>query len=264
MCSPVWCIAIRARGIQCSQQIRPPTRVSPISTDARPLPSPRPQTNLNYSYADYDVRHSLSADYIWDLSFPLHKFAINEALGGWSIAGKTFWRSGQPFTVYNSSIPNSINGTFASGATGGNEVIADVAGTGVVGRHCNSSTANPATPCFSSTDFLTSAQADFLKNRRNSFFGPHYADTDLSLYKSFTTKERGANAYNVFNNPNLSEPRGERSVERLRHHLNCRSPHQPVWVVPECRCRRSCDAGFRQDHFLAGPWAASRQPRRLE
>jgi hypothetical protein len=38
------CIAIRARGIQCSQQIRPPMRVSAMFTDARPLPSPDPHT----------------------------------------------------------------------------------------------------------------------------------------------------------------------------------------------------------------------------
>ena len=169
--------------------------------------------SLNYSYADYDVRHSLSADYIWDLPFHFHKFAENEALGGWSIAGKTFWRSGQPFTAYNNSIPNSINGTFATGFSGANEVIADVAAPGVVGRHCSSSAANSATSCFTSTDFVTSGQVDFGNNRRNSFFGPHYADTDLSLSKKFVTSEGftlqlGANAYNVFNHPNFALPGG--------------------------------------------------------
>jgi hypothetical protein len=80
-------------------------------------------------------------------------------------------------------------------------------------RHCGSSAADPATPCFSSTDFVTSGQANFGNDRRNSFFGPHYADTDLSLYKNFVTTERfklqlGANAYNVFNHPNFSQPGG--------------------------------------------------------
>lgn len=37
---------------------------------------------------------------------------------------------------------------------------------------------------------LTTGQADFGNNRRNSFFGPRYADTDLSLYKKFVTRER--------------------------------------------------------------------------
>jgi hypothetical protein len=99
------------------------------------------------------VRHSLSADYIWDLPFRFHKFAENEVLGRWSVAGKTFWRGGQPFTVYNSSIPNSINGTFITGYNGVNEVIADVAARDVLGRHRGSSGANFAAPWFASTDF---------------------------------------------------------------------------------------------------------------
>lgn len=168
---------------------------------------------LNYSYADYDVRNSLSADYIWELPFHFHNFAKNEVLGGWSVAGKTFWRGGQPFTVYNNSIPNSINGTFTTGFSGANEVSADVAAPGVVGRHCSSTAANPATPCFNSTDFVTSGQVNFGNNRRNSFFGPHYADADLSRSKKFVTSERftlqlGANAYNVFNHPNFALPGG--------------------------------------------------------
>jgi outer membrane receptor protein involved in Fe transport len=169
--------------------------------------------NLNYSYADYDVRHSLAADYVWELPFRFHNFAENRALSGWTVAGKTFWRGGQPFSVYNNSIPNSINGTFTTGASGANEVIADVAAPGVVGRHCGASAGNPATPCFSATDFVSSGQFDFGNNRRKSFFGPHYADTDLRLSKKFVTTERfdvklGASAFNVFNHPNFSLPGG--------------------------------------------------------
>lgn len=168
---------------------------------------------LNYSNADYDLRHSISADYIWDMPFRFHHFAENEALGGWSVAGKTFWRTGQPFTVYNSSIPNNINGTFTTGYNGANEVIADVAAPGVVGRHCGPSAANPATPCFAPSDFVSTGQTDFGNTARNAFWGPHYADTDLSLYKKFVTTERftlqiGANAYNVFNHPNFALPGG--------------------------------------------------------
>jgi hypothetical protein len=171
---------------------------------------PSSSSRLNYSYADYDFRHSLSADYIWDMPFRFHNYAENEALGGWSIAGKTFWRPGQPFTVYNSSIPNSLNASFAAGYWGSNQIVAQVANPAAVGRHCGPSAA--VTPCFAATDFA-STQTNFGNYPRNSFFGPHYADTDFSLYKKFVSTERfnlqlGANAYNIFNHPNFSLPSG--------------------------------------------------------
>jgi hypothetical protein len=56
-----------------------------------------------------------------------------------------------------------------------------------------------------------SSQADFGNLRRNSLFGPHYVDTDLSVLKKIVkaegfTFEIGANAYNVFNHVNFANP----------------------------------------------------------
>ena len=46
---------------------------------------------------------------------------------------------------------------------------------------------------------------------RNAFYGPHYADVDLSLYKDiirFSTAQFqiGAQAYNVLNHVNFAQP----------------------------------------------------------
>ena len=51
----------------------------------------------------------------------------------------------------------------------------------------------------------------FSPQRRNQYYGPHFFDFDMGLYKTFKIGERvqfgvGAQAYNVFNHPNFSNP----------------------------------------------------------
>ena len=55
------------------------------------------------------------------------------------------------------------------------------------------------------------SQATFGNVSRNAIFGPHYVNSDISLLKKLVktegmTFEIGANAYNVFNHPNFSNP----------------------------------------------------------
>jgi len=42
--------------------------------------------SLNYGAADYDVRHSLTASYIWDLPFKSVNRALDLAVGGWKLS----------------------------------------------------------------------------------------------------------------------------------------------------------------------------------
>jgi hypothetical protein len=56
-----------------------------------------------------------------------------------------------------------------------------------------------------------SAQSDFGNFQRNQERGPHYVDTDISLLKRIVKVEGlsfdiGANAYNVWNHVNFSQP----------------------------------------------------------
>ncbi len=59
----------------------------------------------NYGNADYDVRHYISANYVWDDLFRhiFKKGGPNVLVGGWTIAGTVFYRTGQPFTVIDST-----------------------------------------------------------------------------------------------------------------------------------------------------------------
>jgi hypothetical protein len=82
--------------------------------------------------------------------------------------------------------------------------------TTTVQRQCSSSAVN--VPCFSSGQFVPAGAATtFGTIPRNSFRGPGYFNSDLSLRKHFHFRERytfmiGANAYNVLNHPNFANP----------------------------------------------------------
>ena len=55
---------------------------------------------------------------------------------------------------------------------------------------------------------------------RNAFYGPHYADVDLSLYKNIFQKESmqlkvGAQVFNIFNHTNFAAPNNDASLSNL-------------------------------------------------
>ena len=62
---------------------------------------------LNYANSDYDYRHSLSANYFYDMPFKSSNQYLNMAIGGWSLAGTFFYKSGEPYSVYNSTARTS-------------------------------------------------------------------------------------------------------------------------------------------------------------
>ena len=168
---------------------------------------------LNYSVSDYDIRNSLVLDFVYEMPFRFHNAIENQALSGWIFSGKSFYRSGQPFTVYN--------GTAANANTGGTDlsgVLVDFVNPGM-NRHCGASAVT--TPCFTTSDFVAAgAQTDLGNAARNQFNGPHYADTDLSLVKKLYHREAlnfqvGANAFNVFNHPNFALPAADISAGGL-------------------------------------------------
>jgi hypothetical protein len=167
---------------------------------------PHSVKHLNYSLADYDVRNSLVIDYVYDLPFHFHNKYENSVLGGWMISGKSFYRSGQPFTVYNGAAASSFtNGSDIGG------VLVDFVNPQMHAT-CGASAANPNTPCLTTSEFVAyGQQTDFGNRPRNQFTGPRYADTDLSLVKKLYTRESlkvemGANSFNVANHPNFALP----------------------------------------------------------
>ncbi len=158
--------------------------------------------NLRYNYgnADYDVRHNVTASYVYDLPVWRGPKAL---VGGWEVAGTVFHNSGFPFSVVDTGIQaTNYNSTFLARRTnnvtkcGKSSIINNATGGG--------------TPC--SIASFTRGD-DFGQQGRNQVFGPSYTDTDLDLLKGFGIPHwesakinLGAQFFNLFNHPNFAPP----------------------------------------------------------
>ena len=162
--------------------------------------------SLNYSNADYDLRHSLNASYVWDLPFKASNGLLNKAIGGWEVSGTFFYHTGFPFSI--------VDGTSRLRFRGNNMQNLTILATPIaaVQRQCSSSAVNANTPCFTAGQFVPAGAATtFGTVPRNTFRGSGYFNSDLSLRKHFQFHERygfmvGANAYNVLNHANFANP----------------------------------------------------------
>jgi len=165
--------------------------------------TPTSPSKLMYSSSDYDIRNNLVLDVTWVEANHFANKVVDEAAGGWTVATKAYWRSGEPFSVFNVDAGNNLyNGTSST------TVLADVTNNNF-NHVCNSFTAH----CFQKPGIFdgSGTQNNFGNVPRNSFRGPHYADVDLSLYKNIITLasaqfQIGAQAYNVLNHVNFNVP----------------------------------------------------------
>ena len=62
----------------------------------------------DYGPCDYDIRHNLNAQYVYQLPVKVRNRPLGYALNGWQVSGTVFWHSGIPFSVL--STPYSANG----------------------------------------------------------------------------------------------------------------------------------------------------------
>ena len=153
----------------------------------------------NYGNADYDIRNSFNASYVWQMPYKFSNSFVNGAFGGWQISENFFWRSGLPLTV--------IDGNTAIANYGPSNTVATVLdGAGQQG--C----VNGNSQCLNPNSFgATNLTGTFPTQRRNSYRGPHFFDSDFTIGKNFKLTERfvfnfTTNFYNVFNHPNFTNP----------------------------------------------------------
>jgi hypothetical protein len=166
--------------------------------------SPENPYNLrkyNYGNADYDVRHFISASYVWQDALR-HMFhgGPNVLFSGWTVSGTIFHRTGLPFTVIDSNVGGGLTGFNYGGTIFAQQVAAGP-------TNCGKSSID--TPCFANSMFTD--PATFASQTRNQFRGPGYFNTDMSLMKEFRVRESaklsvGAQFYNLFNHPNFDKP----------------------------------------------------------
>ncbi|MGA8027006.1 MAG: carboxypeptidase regulatory-like domain-containing protein, partial [Bryobacteraceae bacterium] len=163
---------------------------------------PSPSVAASYGNADYDIRHNLTADFVWDMPWKFGNKLITNLLGNWTLSGKFFWRTGAPFSLVDSTL---------AGAVGSTNINATMLATttGALPYSCGASAVN--TPCYGSQIVAAGSETNFGNVGRNSIYGPHYSDIDTSLYKNFNVTEKmrfqiGASAYNLLNHPNFQNP----------------------------------------------------------
>jgi len=161
-----------------------------------------------YGNSDYDVRHYVSLNYVWQDALR-HMFhgGPNVLFSGWTLSGTLFHRSGLPFSVVDTSvsggIPNYQPAPF-------NAIFAQQVRPGSIS--CGKSAID--TPCFA--DNMFADPTNFATQTRNQFRGPGYFNTDLAVLKEFKIPRSetmklsiGAQFYNLFNHPNFDQPIGD-------------------------------------------------------
>jgi len=160
----------------------------------------------NYSNADYDVRHVISANYVWDMPFKAASTVLNQFIGGWTVSGTVYHRTGLPFTIVDGAAPSTL---FGNGVN--TTVLVDP--TATVASSCTPKAA--ITPCFDGANFpAVAGETGFASRPRNSYRGPGYFNSDFSVAKKFRVTEAvgftaGVNFFNVFNHPNFAKPVGD-------------------------------------------------------
>lgn len=161
----------------------------------------------NYSNGDADARHNVTANYVWDLPFRTQSKLLNEAVGGWTIAGTVYAHSALPWTpLINQGQPAF---QFPTSVIGIPFMIADYSG-GPTTCQVSGPGASTTNTCVNPNSFA-GVNSDWGNVRRNSFRGLGYFDTDLNVNKSFTVTERlkfelGGSFFNVLNHPNFALP----------------------------------------------------------
>jgi len=206
--------------------------------------SPQDPKNLrgNYGPAEYDVRHSFNANYVWELPLKaaLRVPGPSSLVNGWQVSGTIFARSGFPYTV----VDPVMSGRLAENnySAGVHAVPARALDSGL---SCGSGAAFPLAPhpCQPSQMLINGApnpNANFIQagcetgfntgnlpspsgpcggptvsfaQGRNHFRGPGYFNTDFAIMKNtklpgweHASLGIGFEFFNLFNHPNFGFP----------------------------------------------------------
>ena len=200
-----------------------------------PLPD---ELARDYGSCDYDIRHNLTVQYVYQLPLKVRNHSLGYIVNGWQVSGTMFWHSGVPFSVV--STPYSACVTEASGRCiqkgivqgSGPQFASFVPGVDPYCRHCEiPGVTQPGTIQWLNPDAFVSAvdpstgdcngvsnpqndnpgNCQFGNLARNALRGPDFVWNDLYLTKWFPITEHvkmrfDAQFFNVFNHPNFGLP----------------------------------------------------------
>jgi len=191
-----------------------------------PLPG---ELARDYGPCDYDIRHNLNGQYVYQLPVKVRNHSLGYALNGWQLSGTVFWHSGVPFSVlstpYSATNPSTGNPEgIVQGS--GPEFASLVPGVNPYCRHCNLPVTQAGTIQWLNPDAFVSAvdpstgqcyggdspqNCQFGNLGRNSLRGPDFLWSDFYLTKWFPVTEHvklrlEGQFFNVFNHPNFGLP----------------------------------------------------------
>lgn len=207
---------------------------------------PQDGRNLRGSYgaADYDVRHSVNGNYVWEVpSKKLLRGHAPEALAqGWQVSGTVIARTGLPYTVFDYGESGALSNDNFFGPIYA-VPVGPIGSQGSCGKGAvEPSAPHPCLPSQVQQDGSLSPGALFVQSGcetgfntgnlpgpngpctgpsvtfaqgRNRFRGPGYVTTDLAIMKSTSIPHwengvftLGFQFFNLFNHPNFGFPDG--------------------------------------------------------
>jgi hypothetical protein len=185
-----------------------------------PLPG---ELARDYGPCDYDIRHNLNGQYVYQLPVRIHSHSLGYALNGWQISGTLFWHSGVPFSVLSTPYSAGGNGIVQGS---GPEFASVIPGVSLYDHHPIPGVTQPGTLQWLNPDAFVSAvdpstgqchggdnpqNCQFGNLGRNSLRGPDFLWSDFYLTKWFPLTEHvklrfESQFFNIFNHPNFSLP----------------------------------------------------------
>jgi len=202
-----------------------------LSFSAGGILSPLPgELARDYGPCDYDIRHNLNGQYVYQLPFRARNHSLGYALNGWQISGTAFWHSGVPFSVL--STPYSAINPITMQEEGivqgsGPQFASLVPGVNPYCRRCNipGVTATGTVQWLNPAAFVSAVDprtgqcnggdspqtCQFGNLGRNALRGPDFLWSDFYLTKWFPLTEHvnlrfEVQFFNVFNHPNFALP----------------------------------------------------------
>jgi hypothetical protein len=177
----------------------------------------------DYGPCDYDIRHNLTGQYVYQLPIKVRSHSLGYVANGWQLSGTIFWHSGIPFSVL--STPYSANGRgIVQGS--GPQFANIVPGVPLYEHHALAGVTQPGSIQWLNPDAFVSAvdpstgacyggdnseNCQFGNLGRNALRGPSFVWNDFYLTKWFPVTEHmkmrlDAQFFNVFNHPNFGLP----------------------------------------------------------
>ena len=193
--------------------------------------------NLDRAVSDFDSRHVVAGNVLWEVPLGKGRRWVNNApgwldqvIGGWTLTSIVIAQTGSPFTINSGALT-------ANATSAGKVGTADLVGppvlpglfnipnvAGPVVYNLAPRPANPADPLFpcrqilkedgtgSGSYFCIPAPGQHGNTGRNSVYGPGFWNVDMGILKNFPITERWklqfrAELFNAFNHANFTNPR---------------------------------------------------------